>query len=151
MWTYDSSDLSTTTSSGRLNAVRLLIGDVDTSDQQLQDEEITFALSENTDDAYQAAAFCCRLLASKYSRLVTTTLDGSLSANYSDRYKQYTAMAVSLLEQAKRSSGTALGVSAGGISLIEMKLVNSGTDRPSGFEVSGFLYPDYPDEGAGYV
>lgn len=151
MWTYDPLNLSATTSSGRLNAVRLLIGDVDTLDQQLQDEEVLFALSENSDNLYQAAAFCCRLLASKYSRLVTTTLDGALSSNYSDRYKQYTTMAVSLLEQAKRTSGTALGVSAGGISVLEMNQVNLSTDRPQGFKVNGFNYPSYPDVGAGYV
>ena len=32
-WTYDETDLVTTTSSGRLNVVRLLIGDTDTNDQ----------------------------------------------------------------------------------------------------------------------
>ena len=43
-WSYSVADLNTTTSSGRLNTVRLLVGDTDTSDQLVQNEEITFAL-----------------------------------------------------------------------------------------------------------
>lgn len=151
MWTYDATNLLTTTSSGRLNTVRLFIGDVDTADQQLQDEEILFALSENSENPYLAASFCCRLLASKYSRMVTTTLDGALSANYSDRYKQYTMMALSLADQAKKTSGSTLGLSAGGISKLEMAQVNNSTDRPSSFKVDGFTYPNYTDTEGGYV
>ena len=151
MWTYDATNLSTATSSGRLNTVRLLIGDTESSDPQLQDEEILFALTANSDDAYLAAAFCCRLLASKYARLVTTTLDGALSANYSDRHKQYNMMASSLAEQAKKTSGTSLGVGAGGISKLEMTQVNNNYDRPDGFKVDGFTYPNYPNTEGGYV
>jgi hypothetical protein len=35
-WSYDETDLGTTTASGRLNSVRLLLGDTDTNDQQVQ-------------------------------------------------------------------------------------------------------------------
>jgi hypothetical protein len=64
-WSYDPTDLNTTTASGRLNTVRLLVGDTDTDDQQLQDEEITFSLSETGDSAYLAAAWSARAVASK--------------------------------------------------------------------------------------
>jgi hypothetical protein len=47
-WSYDPTDLDNTTASGRLNIVRLLVGDTDTVDQQVQNEEITFGLSEKT-------------------------------------------------------------------------------------------------------
>ena len=40
-WSYDPTDLDTTTASGRLNTVRLLVGDTDTLDQQKENEEIT--------------------------------------------------------------------------------------------------------------
>ena len=43
-WSYDPTDLNTTTASGRLNTVRLLVGDTDTTDQQVQNEEVTFSL-----------------------------------------------------------------------------------------------------------
>ena len=45
-WSYDATDLGTSTASGRLNSVRLLVGDTDTNDQQVQNEEITFALAQ---------------------------------------------------------------------------------------------------------
>jgi len=87
-WTYNAADLNTTTPSGRLNTVRLLVGDTDTTDQQVQNEEITFSLAENNDNTYLSAAWIARAISSKYARLVTTKLDGALSADYSDLAKQ---------------------------------------------------------------
>jgi len=55
MWSYSVTDLNTTTASGRLNSVRLLVGDTDTSDQLVQDEEINFALAQANDNVYYAA------------------------------------------------------------------------------------------------
>ena len=40
-WSYNPTDLDTLTASGRINTVRLLVGDTDTTDQQVQNEEIT--------------------------------------------------------------------------------------------------------------
>lgn len=114
-WTYDASNLNTTSVGGRLNSVRLLVGDTVTYDQQVQDEEITFALSQAGDNVYSAASFVCSLIAAKYARMVTTQLDGALMAEYSDRIKQYGMLAVQMKDLDKRYSGRALGVSAGGI------------------------------------
>jgi hypothetical protein len=129
-YTYDPLDLITSTASGRLNVVRLLVGDNDLSAQQMQNEEIAFALSENGDNAYFSAAFCARLLASKYARMVNTQLDGALEAEYSDRVKQYTILAIQLSELGKKMGGRNMGVSAGGISRTAMNLANQDTDRP---------------------
>ena len=41
-WTYDETDLDKTTTSGRLNVVRLLIGDTDTNDQLVKNERDHF-------------------------------------------------------------------------------------------------------------
>ena len=90
-WSYDPTDLDTTTASGRLNTVRLLVGDTDTVDQQAQNEEITFALSENGNNVYYSGAWVARLISAKYSRQVTTQLSGALSADYSDLARQYKA------------------------------------------------------------
>lgn len=128
-YTYDPLDLVTTTSSGRLNVVRLLVGDNNTFDPQMQDEEINFALSENGSNVYFSAAFCARLLASKYARMVNTQLDGALEAEYSDRVKQYTILAIQLSELGKKMGGKAIGVSAGGISKVAMDAANQNTDR----------------------
>ena len=46
-WSYDATDLGTGTASGRLNSVRLLVGDTDTTDQQVQNEEITLCSSSD--------------------------------------------------------------------------------------------------------
>lgn len=128
-WSYSASDLTTTTSAGRINTVRLLVGDTDTTDQLVQNEEITFALSQTGDNVYYAAVWTCRAIAAKFSRLVTTTLDGALSANYSDRAKQYTQLAIQIEAQGKKTSGKALGISAGGISVAAMYVANATTDR----------------------
>lgn len=129
MWSYSASNLNTTTSSGRLNTVRLLIGDTNSSDELVQDEEILFALSQSNNNIYTAAAWVCRVIASKFSRMVNTTLDGALSADYSDRSKQYQVLAVQIENQGKKTSGKSLGVFAGGISVASVTLANSDPDR----------------------
>lgn len=128
-WSYDPADLDTETSPGQLNVVRLLVGDNQTDDQQMQDEEVVFALSQNGNNVYQSAVYCCRLLASKYARMVNTQLDGALQAEYSDRAKQYITLAVQLGEMAKKVSGGGLGIFAGGVSVADMGVAEQNTDR----------------------
>ena len=128
-WTYDPSDLTTGTASGRLNVVRLLVGDTDTNDQQVQNEEITFALSETSDNVYNAGAWVATILASKYASRVDTDIDGQLSEKYSQLQEHYKGLSVSLSQQGKRLSGTGLGMSAGGLSVSDINAVRSNTDR----------------------
>jgi hypothetical protein len=59
-WSYDPTDLDNTTASGRLNIVRLLVGDTDTVDQQVQNEEIAFGLSENGNNIYSVSLLGCQ-------------------------------------------------------------------------------------------
>jgi hypothetical protein len=128
-WSYSASDLNTTTASGRLNTVRLLVGDTDDADQLTQNEEILFALTQNGNNVYTAASWICRTIAAKYSRLVDTQLDGVLETKYSDRAKQYNQLAIQIEAQGKKTSGKALGVSGGGISVAAMEVANSDPDR----------------------
>lgn len=130
-WSYDPTDLDTNTASGRLNTVRLLIGDTETLDQQVQNEEIMFALSENGDNIYYAAAWSARNIASKYSRKVNTSLDGALKADYSDLAKQYKVLADDLEYQGK-TSGAVIGVLAGGITKSGVEAVRANTNRIEG-------------------
>jgi hypothetical protein len=130
-WTYNATDLNTTTSSGRINTVRLLVGDTDTTDQQVQNEEITFALSENGNNTYLAAAWVARVISSKYARLVTTKLDGALSANYSDLAKQYQSLSDQLEYQGK-TNGASIGILAGGITKSGIEAVRANTNRIEG-------------------
>lgn len=127
-FTYDPSDLDTSTSSGRLNTVRLLVGDTNSADVQTQNEEIQFALSQHSDNVYSAGEFICKIIAAKYSRLVTTQLDGALSSNYSDLAKQYSSLASSIKQMGIDARGS-IGLSAGGISISDMTATELNTDR----------------------
>jgi hypothetical protein len=129
MWSYSASNLNTTTASGRLNSVRLLVGDTDDADQLAQDEEILFALSQANNNIYYAAAWVCRTVAAKFSRMVDTTLDGALSAKYSTRSKQYQQLAAQVEAQGKKTSGKSLGVFGGGYSSSAMQVANEDPDR----------------------
>ena len=130
-WSYDPTDLDTATTSGRLNSVRLLVGDTDTNDQQVQNEEITFSLSETGNNIYSAAAWVARTIASKYSRRVDTQLDGALQANYSDLAEQYYKLAEDL-EYRGKTNGAVLGVSAGGLTISDIQAVRANTNRIEG-------------------
>jgi hypothetical protein len=130
-WSYSAADLNTTTSSGRLNTVRLLVGDTDTTDQQVQNEEITFSLGLNDDNTYLAAGWIAKAIASKYARLVTTKLDGALSANYSDLAKHYQSLA-DQLDYRGKTDGAAIGVLAGGITKSGVEAVRANTNRIEG-------------------
>jgi hypothetical protein len=130
-WSYEEYDLNNTTASGRLNTVRLLVGDTDSLDQQVQNEEVLFALSENGNNVYYAGAWVARAISAKYSRKVTTQLSGALSADYSDLAKQYIVLADNLEYQGK-TSGAAVGVLAGGISKSTVEAVRGNTNRIEG-------------------
>ena len=130
-WSYDPTDLDTTTASGRLNTVRLLVGDTETLDQQVQNEEITFGLSENGNNVYYAGAWIARAISSKFSRKVNTSLDGALKADYSDLAKQYKVLADDLEYQGK-TSGAVIGVLAGGITKSGINAVRANTNRVEG-------------------
>ena len=130
-WSYDPTNLDTTTASGRLNSVRLLVGDTDTLDQQKQNEEITFALSQNGNNVYYSGAWIARAIASLYSRRVNTELSGALKADYSELSKQYKTLADTLEYQGK-TSGAAIGVLAGGITKSRVEAVRADTNRIEG-------------------
>ncbi len=130
-WSYDPTDLNTTTASGRLNTVRLLVGDTDTTDQQVQNEEVTFSLSENGDNVYYSGAWIARAIASKYSRKVNTELSGALKADYSDLVTHYNSLADNLEYQGK-TSGASVGVLAGGITKSTVEAVRQNTNRIEG-------------------
>lgn len=130
MWAYDVTNLTNTTSDGRVNVVRFLLGDTDRTDEQVQNEEITFALSQATNNPYYAAAFCAASLAAKYSRFVDTDLDGALAEKYSDLAKAYRRLSSQLRSDGQKYLGNSLGVFYGGTSYAQEHTVNTNTDRP---------------------
>jgi hypothetical protein len=148
-FTYDVDDLGTTTASGRRNAVRFLVGDTDSTDAQVFDDEISFALAQSSDNIYNASAYVCRTIAAKYARRVDTDLSGALSASYSDLYAHYISLADSLEAEAKKQNG--LAIKAGGISEAAISVVRQNTDRvvPS-FRRDRFRNPPNYDGSADY-
>ena len=93
-WTYNS-DVSTDR-----DKVRLLIGDKDTNDQLLSDEEIDFVITQQP-NVYYSAAQCCETIAGKFGRDVSTTLEG-MSIAKRQRFENYLNMANQLRTMAMR-------------------------------------------------
>jgi hypothetical protein len=90
-WSYDPTELVGTAPANKLNQVRRLIGDTLTNDQQIYDEEITFAITQRA-SVYGAAADCCRYIAAQFSRKVDT-VQGDLRTLYSTQAKAYSMRA----------------------------------------------------------
>lgn len=124
-WTYAGDPAAST-----LAAVRFLIGDTDTNDQQLQDAEINFAIAA-TSDEYTAAIFCAQSLAAKYSRLCDTAIE-SVKVSANQQYDHYKSLIGILKIQAQNSPYGGLGVPyVGGVSISEIESVREDTDRPA--------------------
>ena len=147
-WTYGGSP-GTSDAAERRDAVRVLCGDTDATDERFQDEEITFFLSQGGDDVYRSSAIACRALAAKYASLVDVDVDsGGLSAKYSQRSEAYEARAQQLETLAKKYGDVGLGVPvAGGLSRSEMRNVEDDSDRvDSVFSVNSLLRRVEDDE-----
>lgn len=148
MWTYDSGILGVETVEERRNSVRFLVGDTDTNDQQVQDEEIVFALGQTAQNVYFAGAYVAGTIQAKFARLVTSEVDRTLRVRYSDMQAQYRALAQDLREQGMKY-GSGLGVSAGGLNLLQMEIARNNPLRPSASHKGEFSYPrgSYDDSG----
>lgn len=124
-WTYTSSSLGTSSTNADLMAVRLTIGDTDTTDQQLQNEEIRYLLATYggvTDASIHAA----EALAAKYARQVDKKV-GDLSISASAKVEHYTTIASSL----RNSVSVAALPYAGGTSISRKETVAADSDRVS--------------------
>lgn len=126
-FTYASTDLSTD-----LAKIRRRIGDVDSADQLLADEEINAASSASSGIQY-AAALCCEWIAAGFARKVDKSV-GPLSITLHQKYDQYIALSSLLrLEGAMNTLPH-----AGGISISEKATAETDTDRvPPSFTVDG--------------
>lgn len=122
-WTYtgDPSDSDK-------DAVRFIIGDTNTGDQLLSDEEIAWLLTENG-GKYAAAVAACEAIAAAFSRKIdlTSASEGSLSLSYADRRKYYLEMAATIR---RKNSITSVIPYAGGIRISDKSTNETDTDRP---------------------
>ncbi len=106
-WTYSNDPANSTR-----DELRLMVGDTDTGDQLLTDEEIAYYLSLNSDDALASAPSACEGIAAKFSRQANTTNQG-LSVAASERAKAYLRLADELRDRA----ATLGEVFAGGLTI----------------------------------
>jgi hypothetical protein len=98
-WTYDGTP-DNSTAAGRRDAVRELVGDIVTGSQQASDESIALHLASARDNIYGAASIICRLIAAKYARQVSTSVDGA-SQSLGERQKHYADLAATYSEMAR--------------------------------------------------
>jgi len=93
-WTY------TSPLSGDRDRVRTYIGDTDTNDQLLSDEQIIYALDEEA-TVRAASALAAEWIAALFSRKADKSV-GDLSISYSQRAAQYMALAARLRGRSAR-------------------------------------------------
>ncbi|QDP63949.1 MAG: hypothetical protein Unbinned3992contig1000_63 [Prokaryotic dsDNA virus sp.] len=121
-WTYGADPAGS-----NRDAVRLLIGDTDTNDQQLQDSEIDYFLGlfgvAGDDRVVPAAIRSCEALAAKYARQVDTTNQG-LSVGASKRSEHYRKLADDLRDL----ETTVAEVFLGGNTYSEARSMDENTD-----------------------
>lgn len=122
-WTYDGAPGTGSTAAER-DAVRFLVGDTDSSDPLVTDEEIGYAL-DTEGGINPAAAVAARAIAAKFSRQADKEV-GDLSIKLSQKAAAYTTLAKKLTAQ----SAIKLAVPfAGGISIASKKTFETNTDR----------------------
>ena len=114
------------------DAIRFLIGDTDTTDQLLTDEEIAWVNTESsgtstgTTALYDAAYRCCLTIASKLAREADKQI-GDLSVSMSQRAKAYREQAASLKELSGREGGVPIPY-AGGITISDKEIDEENSD-----------------------
>lgn len=104
--------------------IRYKIGDTDTDNALLTDEEINFVLGRNS-DIYSAAADCCDAIVAKYSRRADSSVFGDLDVDLSQVVEQYRELAGDFR---KKSLASQIPY-AGGISESDKSSKESDTDR----------------------
>lgn len=129
-WTYNVGLISDK------DKVRLTIGDTDSNDQLLADEEINYFLTQQQ-TVSGAAIAAARSIGAKYARLCDISIE-SVSKSYSQKSKNFFALALQLESQAKSGAGM-VGMSATGTSISEMETVDANTDRPQSENYQGMF------------
>ena len=107
--------------------MRFLIGDTDPNYELLQDEEIDYALTQQNNNNYLTAIYCCYAIAAKASSLVDE-VTGKESVKGSQIQKQYQERANSIRVEMARLGMDGGAVYVGGIDLADYRknLLNQG-------------------------
>ena len=113
-------------------AVRFLIGDTVSTDQQFNDAEIDY-LNAQEPNVYKAAAQGARALASKFARRADKEM-GDLKIKWSQLQRSYLNLAEELEERSLSGIGT---IFVGGINKDDKDTENLRTDRVEPYFVRG--------------
>jgi hypothetical protein len=145
-WTYGGDP-----SANAKDAIRFLIGDTDTTDQLLSNEEILWVNTEasgtttGTNALYDAAYRCCLTIASKLARLADKQI-GDLNVKLSQKAQGYLAQASQFNAMAKVQNFVPIPY-AGGISISDKEIDQDNSDVFRGWFASG-QFQNVDDGGA---
>lgn len=123
------------------DAIRFLIGDTDTNDQLLSDEEIAWVNAQasgtttSLDAVYDAAAQCAMTIATKLGREADKQI-GDLSVSLSQRAAAFRQSAVDLRAMAARHTSVPTPY-AGGITISDKDIDQENSDLFRGWFASG--------------
>ena len=122
----------TSPSASDKDAVRFAVGDTDSTDWLLSDEEIQYLI--DTYGLSGAKWRAAKAIAAKFARMATSEKDGDISRNY-DRYQYY----IGLADKLKSEAAMGGGMYAGGISKDDKEANEDNTDivQPA-FKVNQF-------------
>jgi hypothetical protein len=145
-WTYGGDP-----SANAKDAIRFLIGDTDTTDQLLSNEEILWVNTEasgtttGTNALYDAAYRCCLTIASKLARLADKQI-GDLNVKLSQKAQGYLAQAAQFNAMSKTLNFVPIPY-AGGISISDKEIDQDNSDVFRGWFASG-QFQNVDDGGA---
>lgn len=128
--------------------IRWYVGDTDTNDQLVADEEITFAVAQNP-DVRLAAAEVADAISRKFARYATVRTQDT-TVDFTARAKQYRDVAMALREQFALRGAKPF---AGGISKADKDTREEDTDRvlpgfTRGMHGTPGLWPETTEEEA---
>lgn len=126
-WTYSGNPSNST-----LDAVRFIIGDTDTNDQLLSNEEINYYVAEHG-SVLRIASESARAIAAKFARYMSRSI-GGLSADFSAKYRQYLELADNLLAKEELQPVSPYG---SGWSISQKETIDSDDDRQPTFAAKG--------------
>lgn len=108
--------------------VRFLIGDTDSDDQLIEDEEINYLLDKEGGIILEAAARAAGAIAAKFAREADKDI-GDYSISASQRAEAYRELEKALSKESKDSRAKSAIPFAGGISRDDKKQTRQDTDR----------------------
>ena len=140
--------------SSALDSVGFLVGDTDTNDQLLANEEISWVNSQvtgsttSTDSLYEVSYRCMITIASKFSRLADQAV-GDLRVSMSQKAKGARDQAEELRKLAQREGSTPVPY-AGGITISDKEIDEANSDITKPYFKRG-QFVDVRDGGTGVV